>query len=251
MDLIYQDLKRRTREIASQYPLPDFYRHFSQEVEYAASFLGNNRLLSFLRKALSGQLCENLGHGFEHATKVAMDAGTLAIVEGRSAGYARTAIDRLILQAQAAGLLHDICRIDDNHAQKGADKAREHLAGLPLTDSEVNCICRAIYNHEAFKKTLPFPTRAGRLVSDCLYDADKFRWGSDNFSFTLWDMLAYSKVPVPRFVGRYADGLKTLLKIRETFRTRTGKRYGPQFIDTGLAIGRELQRVMVLEYNLR
>lgn len=250
MDPIYQSLKQRTREIVSHYPLPGFYRRFSHEAGYAISFLNSNRPLLDLQNLLSEQLNENLGHGFEHALKVAVDAGTLIMIEGRSAGYSRVFIDRLIFLAQAAGLLHDTCRVEKNHARRGADKAREHLAGYPLTDTEVNYICRAIFNHEAFKETLPMPTRAGYLISDCLYDADKFRWGSDNFSFTLWDMLAFSKVPVEEFVTRYADGLKTLVKIRGTFRTRTGKTYGPRFIDTGLAIGRELQRVMETEFNL-
>lgn len=250
MDPIYQNLKKRTREIVSQYPLPGFYRRFSREAGYAVSFLESNRSLITLQRALSGQLNENLGHGSEHAEKVAIDAGTLMMIEGQAAGYSRIYIDRLILLAQAAGLLHDICRVEQNHAQRGADKAREHLAGYPLTDMEVNYICTAIYNHEAFKETLPLKTRAGSLVSDCLYDADKFRWGSDNFSFTLWDMLTFSKVPVPEFVARYTDGLKTLVKIRKTFRTRTGKIYGPRFIDTGLAIGKQLQTVMETEFNL-
>lgn len=250
MDPIYSNLKKRTREIVSQYPLPGFYRRFSREADYAISYLATNRSLLDLQNALSGQLNENLGHGFKHAEKVAIDAGTLMMVEGRAAGYSRIYTDRLIMLAQAAALLHDICRIEENHAQRGADKAREHLAGYRLTDMEVNHICTAIYNHEAFKETLPLKTRAGSLVSDCLYDADKFRWGSDNFSFTLWDMLTFSKVPVPEFAARYSDGLKTLVKIRETFRTRTGKKYGPRFIDTGIAIGRQLQWVMETEFNL-
>lgn len=250
MDPIYQSLKQRTREIVSQFPRPGFYRRFSTEIAYALSFLESNRSLLTLKKSLSVQLEENIGHGFEHAEKVAVDAGALMIIEGRAAGYSRVYIDRLILLVQAAALLHDICRVEDNHAQKGADKAREHLAGYPLTDEELNHICRAIYNHEAFKKILPIKTHAGRLVSGCLYDADKFRWGSDNFSFTLWDMLTFSNVPVPEFVSRYADGLKTLVQIRNTFRTRTGKTYGPGFIDTGLAIGKKLQMAMETEFNL-
>lgn len=250
MDPIYQRLKKQTREIVSQYPLPGFYRHYSRETGISASFLEKNRLLLSLQSTLSGRLNENLGHGFEHALKVAVDAGALIMIEGRAAGYAKLFVDRLMLLVQAAGLLHDTCRVEENHARLGADRAREHLAGYPFTDIEVNYVCRAIYNHEAFKETLPLPTRAGRLISDCLYDADKFRWGADNFSFTLWDMLDFAKVPPPRFAARYADGLKTLSRIRETFRTRTGKTYGPGFIDTGLAIGRQLERVLAAEFKL-
>jgi hypothetical protein len=250
MEPIYHTLKIRTRKIAARYPHQAFYRLFSMEKDYASSFLEKNSLLRELRISVSGFLNENLGHGFKHAQKVAVDAGTLITIEGCAAGYSRLYSDRLVLLVQAAALLHDICRTEENHAHKGADRAREYLSGYPFTDTELNHICRAIYNHEAFKQTLPTTDPAGRLVSDCLYDADKFRWGTDNFSFTLWDMLSSSKVPVSTFVARYPDGLDTLKKIRGTFRTRTGKKFGPRFIDTGLSIGMELQKVMEAEFGL-
>jgi hypothetical protein len=39
-----------------------------------------------------------------------------------------------------------------------------------------------------------------------------------------------------------------LKKIRGTFRTRTGRRYGPQFIDVGIAIGDELYQVLQTDF---
>ncbi len=250
MDPIYEILKNRTRDIAGKYPRPVLYRRYRRENDYANSFLNRNPSLLLIQNLVSGRLNENLGHSFEHAVKVAVDAGLLVMIEGQAAGYSKFYIDRLLMLVQSAGLLHDICRVEENHAQKGAERAREYLAGYPFTDKEVDHICRAIYNHEAFKQTLPLQTRVGRLISDCLYDADKFRWGTDNFSFTLWDMLAFSKVPVSRFVAHYAEGMDTLVRIRETFRSRTGKKYGPGFIDTGLAIGEELRDVMKSEFEL-
>jgi hypothetical protein len=250
MDSVYQRLKDRTRQIAAKHPSPDFYRRYVMENGYALSHIATSPPLLSIRKLVAGQLGENLGHGFEHAEKVAIDAGALILIEGRAAGYSRFFMNRLLFLVQAAALLHDICRIEENHARKGAEKAREHLAGYPFTDVEVEQICRAIYNHEAFKETLPLPEPAGRLISDCLYDADKFRWGTDNFSHTLWDMLAFSKVPVADFVARFPDGMDTLKKIRGTFRTRTGKRFGPRFIDIGLAIGGELFEAMKTDFRL-
>ena len=90
---------------------------------------------------------------------------------------------------------------------------------------------------------------AGRLVSDCLYDADKFRWGPDNFSDTLWEMVSFMNPPLSVFVSRYPSGMETLFKIRSTFRSRTGKKYGPQFIDLGLAVGNELYKVIMHHYS--
>lgn len=250
MESIYHSLKTQARKIAAQHPPPSFYRHFFSEHTYAASFLERTPFLSELRNAVADRLNENLGHGSVHAEKVAVDAGTLIIIEGHAAGCSRFFSDRLMLQVQTAALLHDICRVENNHAQKGAVIAREYLSGAPFTETELNHICRAIHNHEAFKQTLPSANQAGRLVSDCLYDADKFRWGKDNFSFTLWDMLDFSKVPVGDFIASYSDGMNVLEKVRGTFRTRTGKQYGPRFIDIGLSIGRELQMIMETEFGL-
>jgi hypothetical protein len=39
-----------------------------------------------------------------------------------------------------------------------------------------------------------------------------------------------------------------LKKIRGTFRSRTGRRYGPQFIDMGIAIGEELYQVILTDF---
>ena len=46
----------------------------------------------------------------------------------------------------------------------------------------------------------------------------------------------------------YPGGMKKLTKIKNTFRTITGKKYGPQFIDIGLAVGKELFDVIQKEF---
>jgi hypothetical protein len=43
--------------------------------------------------------------------------------------------------------------------------------------------------------------------------------------------------------------MEGLVKIKQTFRTDTGKKYGPQFIDTGISIGEELFRVINTEFR--
>jgi hypothetical protein len=63
-------------------------------------------------------------------------------------------------------------------------------------------------------------------------------------------MARISDIPISSFVAHFPKGMDTLIRIRETFRTRTGKQYGPDFIDIGLDIGRELYRVMEKEYHL-
>ena len=84
----------------------------------------------------------------------------------------------------------------------------------------------------------------GQLISNALYDADKFRWGPDNFTMTLWDMLEYANIDMGLFISTYHKGIKGVEEIRETFRSDTGKKYGPEFIEIGLMIGDELYRVL-------
>jgi hypothetical protein len=43
--------------------------------------------------------------------------------------------------------------------------------------------------------------------------------------------------------------MEKLETIKTTFRTDTGKKYGPQFIDLGLAIGEELFGVIRSEFS--
>jgi hypothetical protein len=91
-------------------------------------------------------------------------------------------------------------------------------------------------------------TPEGGLVSDCLYDADKFRWGPDNFTDTLWAMAAFRQPTLRDFVNLYPAGMKNLARIKSTFRTPTGRKYGPAFIDLGIAVGEELYRVITTEF---
>jgi len=84
-----------------------------------------------------------------------------------------------------------------------------------------------------------------QLLSDALYDADKFRWGPDNFTETLWAMLASRGIPLQTLLSQFLPGLEGIPKIRESFRTPTGREYGPDFIDRGLAIGKRIHAALM------
>ena len=102
-------------------------------------------------------------------------------------------------------------------------------------------IVKAIANHEAFQSNEPLESPNGQLLSDALYDADKFQWGPENFTETLWAMLALRKTEnVPLLFQRFPQSMEGIERIRSTFRTPTGKTFGPDFIDRGLEIGRRL-----------
>jgi hypothetical protein len=246
---LYTQLRARAREIAARLPAVDFYRKEAAAVEVSRRLFETIPLVIQLRHQVAAGLEDDFGHGVLHATQVALDAGALTQIEGRAAGYADGYLVRRICIAHCASLLHDVLRKQSNHAEQGASHAARLLAEHPLSADEIEDICIAIRNHEAFKAIVNVNTREGALASDCLYDADKFRWGPDNFTDTLWAMVAFSRPTLRDFVKRYPAGMDGLARIRSTFRTPTGRIYGPQFIDTGIAIGEELYRVIQNEFS--
>ncbi|MFH0730652.1 MAG: hypothetical protein V2B19_30440 [Pseudomonadota bacterium] len=250
MDPIYLQLKKRTLQIISQYPKPDFHKDFLWAADRSSEMLATHIVVSELHDFVAARIDNDFGHGLDHAVRVTLDAGALILVEGTAAGLPPKLLTRQLLLVQCAGLLHDIRRKEKNHAASGADYAEKVLKTYTLSDREITDISRAIRNHEAFKATSDAKTKTGRMVSDCLYDADKFRWGPDNFAQTLWDMVSFHNTPIPLFVSNYPKGMALISKIRSTFRSITGQKYGPGFIDQGLAIGEELYRVMKTEFGL-
>ncbi len=244
----YISIRKRACQIVFRFPPPDFYKDFSWAVHLSRKSFETDPVIAQLRSFAAEHLENDFGHGLKHAVKVTLDAGALMLIEGRLAEWSEEFIQRRLCIAQCAGLLHDIKRKEKDHAIKGASYARKILKKYPLSADEVEDISQAIQNHEAFKKTLEISTPEGLLISDCLYDADKFRWGPDNFTDTIWDMVSFFKTPLPKFMDVYPGGMDKLVNIKGTFRTRTGKKYGPQFIDIGLAIGEELYAVIKTEF---
>jgi hypothetical protein len=150
-------------------------------------------------------------------------------------------VDRLVLLAHLAGVFHDLRRFKKQHAKRSAEAAGPVLrAAFGLAETEVKAITKAIGNHEAFQPVEVLEESLDLLISDALYDADKFRWGPDNFTEMLWSMLERRNVPISAVMGRYLQGLEGIEKIRSTFRSKAGREYGPDFIDRGMEIGRRL-----------
>ncbi|MBW2365552.1 MAG: HD domain-containing protein [Deltaproteobacteria bacterium] len=247
MDAIYVQIRQLAQQIASHFPIPDFYQDYELENDLSYQFFEENPVISRLKSFIADCIDNDFGHGMNHAEKVTLDAGALMYIEGKAAGYTGDLIDRKVMILQCAGLLHDIKRKEKDHAIKGADFARKILKDYPLTPEEVDDICVAIRNHEAFKSTVKMNTAEGVLMSNCLYDADKFRWGPDNFTHTVWDMLSSRNPPLTAFIDHFPSGMEGISKIKSTFRSKTGQKYGPQFIDLGIAIGTELLEVIKTE----
>ena len=150
--------------------------------------------------------------------------------------------------AQSASLLHDVKRRVSDHARRSASAAAEILADFPLDNRERDWIVRSIRNHEAFTEPIPLESEEAQLLSDALYDADKFRWGPENFTETLWEMVSPEEVSIRVLLAHFPKGMEGVKRIAETFRSRTGKEYGPEFIEIGLAIGNKLYGELMKQF---
>jgi len=249
METIYKRIRTRARQLVSSFPTPDFYKQEKDAIALSLELMAQSKHISDLKTILAEHLEDDFGHGLRHAEKVSQEAGALVLIEGQGMSFSRQALTRHVLLVQSAGLLHDIRRKKKDHAVKGAEFAEKLLRDFPLSSEEVADICLAIQNHEAFKHKIKIASPEGKLISDCLYDADKFRWGPDNFTDTLWEMISFLNPPLDTFIAHYPKGMQGLEKIKRTFRSRTGQQYGPQFIDIGLAIGEALYRVIQNEFT--
>ncbi len=244
-------LQREAERIASKHPLPEFYTRFRAETAAARKLFFNDPQISRLRKILEPRYVEELGHGTFHCTRVSIDTATLLLIETVPQRPEASAVERLMTVGIFAGLLHDICRGSKDHAACGAREAAKFLTEFDLNDDEVFSIVNAIRNHEAFVSAAPrLDSRQWvQLTSDCLYDADKFRWGADTFTHTLWYMADYQDLGPRELIDRFPWGMSGTYSIIETFRTATGRQYGPEIIENGAEIGKEIYQYLLQHFR--
>jgi hypothetical protein len=232
----YVQAKNLTEKIAADVGDPEFYRDHQDAIEQSRQLYDQSMMVKNCLGIVAGY-GDCYGHGLTHIRKVALDAGAIILIELKRDSLVPDS-GRLVLLGHLAGLLHDVRRREKNHAKRGAEEAAGILADFALDAGECSAIVRAIANHEAFQPQDPLHDPVDQLLSDTLYDADKFRWGPDNFTETLWAMLASRKAPLAAVFKHFLAGLEGIRRVRETFRTPTGRTYGPDFIDRGLEIGR-------------
>lgn len=238
---IYQEMIKASQEIAAAFPLPSFYTCCQEWLIISRNIFEKDWRVRKCRELAHKELSEDFGHGLHHAEKVALEAGALAYLETQKNRLAESYCYEAGILAQIAGLLHDLRRNEKNHAQVSAAAAKSLLRNAEFFPAEKeHYVTKAISNHEAFVEPEEMDTLLGQIVSDALYDADKFRWGPDNFTITLWEMLRFSKASIGRLIQRFPKGMKGIARIKDTFRSPTGKLYGPEFIDLGLQIGEKI-----------
>jgi hypothetical protein len=233
---LYQKLQETALRAAQALPRPLFYTQYSDAVRCSEEALKTHELVRKCHSRLDASQLE-CAHGLCHCEAVARDAGAIVLIEGRARGMDAPRIEPLFISAIIAGLLHDIKRREQDHAIQGSIEAEKILRTLSVDERSRGHIAYAIRNHEAFKATCSLDDEEGCMVSNALYDADKFRWGPENFSTTLWLMVESHQTPIESLHKTFREKMKGIEKIKETFRTDTGKRLGPEFIDQGITIG--------------
>ncbi len=233
---LYQRLRETALQVAHSLPRPLFYLQNTDSVTRSEDMLRTDELIRKCHSHLDESKLE-CAHGLGHCEAVARDAGAIVLVEGSRQSIARAKIQPLVTAAIIAGLLHDIKRREMDHAVQGSIEAENILKTLSVDERSRSYIAYAIRNHEAFKATCDLDDKEGCMVSDALYDADKFRWGPENFTNTLWLMVEANGTQPEALHRTFKEKMKGIEKIKETFRTETGKRYGPEFIDQGITIG--------------
>ena len=241
---IYEEMMAVSENVAASFPEPSFYTCCKEPLDLSRSLFDQDPRVTRCRALAFNELKDDFGHGRDHSEKVALEAGALAYVEGERLSLKESLRREACLLAQIAGLLHDLRRHEKDHAKASASAALAMLQEISIFPEKGECIVQAIANHEAFVEPKKISSPTGQMVSGALYDADKFRWGPDNFTHTLWQMLRSSRASIVPLIRRFPKGMEGISRIKETFRTETGKTYGPEFIDIGLMIGRKIYQFL-------
>ena len=166
-------------------------------------------------------------HGYEHTSRV--------LEMCRHIGKIEVADMRILLPA---ALLHDVARVEQNHAEAGAEKAKPILQRYGYTPTEIEEIANAISTH-SFSGKKPPTTLEGRILSD----ADKL---DALGALGVYRTAVYSGEharPIEDFVAHFhekllkLEGLMFTAEARRIARDRT--EYLGEFISR---LGRELKQ---------
>ena len=246
---IYEEMIIASQKIAASFPQPSFYVCCREPLNLSHSLFDKDAEVTKCRTLVLNELEDDFGHGIDHSEKVALEAGALAYIEGGRHSLEESLRCEACLLAQIAGLLHDLRRDEKDHAKASASAALRMLKELSIFPKKRKTIVQAIANHEAFIEPKKIDSTVGQMISDALYDADKFRWGPDNFTHTLWQMLRSSRASIVPLIHRFPKGMEGISGIRDTFRTETGKIYGPEFIELGLKIGEKIYQLLQKRFS--
>ena len=242
MDVRILDLKRRAKDLAVSRAQSAFSLECAEELTHARDLFFENPLVLRLQGDALGFLNEACGLGVEHGKRVAMDAATLVLAE--PSGLSPEERRRLAVLAEMAGLLHDALRHEDNHAEKGADLCLRILRGYPISPEERLWIAGAVARHEDGAPQLQDAPESAQLLAGAVHDADVFRFGPDIFATILWELCECDEWPLERIAGAFPQGVSRARSLADSFRTESGRRYGPSLLAEGLSLAEEYERML-------
>lgn len=243
MSNVLSGFKREARKIASSLGAPTFYTACASDYDSSHEHFFDHPVIFRLREDVIPFLYDDYGHGIEHSKNVAIDAGAIVLAESKELD--RDCARRMVLLAQVAGLLHDVCRLDLDHARHSAETSRRILASYPLSDEDRDIVAYAIASHETTGPVAPAGDRIRQIVSDALHDADVFRWGPDYFVTTLWEMCDYQDWPISAIIERFPTAMERAKTRVAGLRTAIGRTYGPDILERGLMVGRRMYALML------
>lgn len=230
--------KQFVKSVAVTLPAPKFYVDSYLYLSIARKIAQVSSVVAYCAECMRKKGTA-LGHSYYHAEKVAIESAAIVLKEQGVSGKSI----HLAIRALIAGFLHDYYREKKDHPAKAAEYVRMNLSHF-IPQNDIDAITFAILNHEAFKEYQIVDNSDIMLVSNALYDADKFRWGPDNFIFTIWDMIATMNISIKDIIAHFPKGVAHINTIRHTFRTKTGMDYGPEFIDQGMLIAEKLLKFL-------
>lgn len=242
MDPVFDIIRRKASEISSQMDVPSFYIERKRELARSRNVADCSPDIQYARDMVT-EKGGVLGHGFRHARSVAIDAGAIVFCEKGTGDQSGLLAEGVLI----AGFLHDIKRDEDDHPEKAAFEV-EQVFRDRISPRMLEIILFAIRNHEAFREPAVSEDRDLMLCSGALYDADKFRWGPDNFTDTIWNMAESMGLSIQTIIKNYDRGIDGIIRIKSSFRTETGRHYGPEFIDAGLRIGEKIHDFCIKEF---
>ncbi len=114
----------------------------------------NEKTLTALRQEVRSRTPQFGTHGFEHVERVYATCKHIGIVE-------KADLDILL----PAALLHDIARAEENHAEAGAEKAKQILHRYGQPGETIEKITSAIVTH-SFSGKKPPKTLEAKILSD-------------------------------------------------------------------------------------
>ncbi|SDB04424.1 hypothetical protein SAMN05660653_00211 [Desulfonatronum thiosulfatophilum] len=238
LELVRQEAKNLVG-IQSQ---PLFYERFSAELAFSKELFFDHPLVVRCCEDVLPFLSDEYGHGIDHAKKVALEAGAISLAEAQPFGMNQAR--HLCMLSQLSGLMHDICRLEPEHALRGGELSLQILHDYPLTDRDKSMVAFSIRSHEAFRPKEVTDDPMEEIVASALYDADKFRWGPDNFGTTLWEICDYEEWCMREILSKFPAGVERIRAIANTFRSEVGRTFGPEFIELGIQLGNRLYTIL-------